>query len=272
MNKHISFRSAELLKEFNKKNLYFFTIQDATELLIDSNYVAVRKLLSDMVNRGLLIRIKDGKYNIVPFERESESYFPNWHLTAEALVKPMEYYIGFYSALDIHSLVTQPSLVEQIVTIKQFVPRIQMIKNVRFEFITYKEDRFFGFEKTWIDDFNKVNCSDLEKTIIDCLYKPKYASGIIEISKSIYKVKDKINQDKMVTYLDNFNSQAVLKRLGFILFSLGILKLLRRSIESKLSQSYVLLDPSSPYEGKHHSKWKVLDNVGVQDILDSIET
>jgi predicted transcriptional regulator of viral defense system len=38
---------------------------------------AVRKLLADMTKRGLNLRIKDGLYNVIPYERNSEEYFPN---------------------------------------------------------------------------------------------------------------------------------------------------------------------------------------------------
>ena len=81
---------------------------------------------------------------------------------------------------------------------------------------------FFGFKKTWIDSFNKVLCSDLEKTFIDCLFKPDYSGGIVEIAKAIYMSKDKINFDKLFDYTEQFKSQAVIKRLGFLLELLEI--------------------------------------------------
>ena len=37
----------------------------------------------------------------------------------------------------------------------------------------------------WIDNFNKVLCSDLEKTFLDCLFKPDYAGGIVEVARAI---------------------------------------------------------------------------------------
>ena len=49
----------------------------------------------------------------------------------------------------------------------------------------------------WIDNFNKVKCSDLEKTFIDCLFMPNYAGGIVEVARAIYISKDKINFDKL---------------------------------------------------------------------------
>lgn len=272
MKKHISFRSSELLNTLNSMNQSFFTIKDAQKVLQNSKEEAVRRLLIYMAQKGLLLRIKDGLYNVIPFEKDVDSYFPNWHLTAEAMVHPQNYYIGFYSALDLHGLVTQPSLKEQIVTEEQIVPKVKIVKQVKFEFITLDKKRFFGYEKTWIDDFNKIFCSDLEKTIIDCLYKPDYANGIVEVVKAIYKSREKIDQGKMLKYLDKFDTQVVYKRLGFLLQRLNILQALTNEIKSKLSNSYTLLDPSLPKNGKHHSEWKIIENVGIESVLKSIET
>jgi predicted transcriptional regulator of viral defense system len=242
------------------------------EILSSSEPDAVRKLLADMTNRELLLRIKDGLYHIIPYEKNSREYFPDWHLTAEALVHPQNYYIGFYSALDIHGLITQPSLSEQVVTEKQVAPKIQKVRNVKFEFITYNKNNFFGYERIWIDDFNKVNCSDLEKTFIDCFYKPNYAGGISEIIKAIYKSRDKIKTNKMIEYLERFDAQVVYKRMGFLLQHLDILIELRTEIHSKLTSSYSLLDPSLTKKGKHYSEWKIVDNIGIKSALKSIDT
>ncbi len=271
MNKHISYRSSELLNSLLQNGKSFFTLKEASKILSTSDPAAVRRLLSDMAKRGLILRIKDGLYTIIPYEKDAESFFPDWHLAAEAIVQPQKYYIGFYSALDIHGLITQPSLIEQVVTEKQLVPKYRTIKNVRFEFITLGK-RFFGYQKTWIDDFNKVYCSDVEKTILDCLYFPRKANGVAEIVKAISKSISKINQEKILTYLNKFDSQTVYKRLGFILQNMDELKDLRENIYKKISSSYTLLDPSLPKKGKHNALWKIIDNVGIDSALKSITT
>ena len=204
-----------------------------------------------MTKRGLIMRIKNGLYHRIPYEQKPHEYFPNWHLTAEAMVQPQDYYIGFYSALEIHGLITQPSMVEQIVTRQQVKPKNQKVQNagteqdrcIRFEFITLGKNRFFGYKKQWIDKFHKVNCSDLEKTFLDCLYKPAYAGGINEITKALYKSKDKLQKDKFHGYLVKFNTQAVYKRLGFIINRLGLFPELQNFIGEKISSSYAPLDP-----------------------------
>lgn len=272
MSKNISYRSYQLLNALIEQKKDFFTLQDAMNILSGKDNATVRKLLSDMTKRGLIMRIKEGLYHRIPYEQKTDQYFPNWHLTAEATVQPKDYYIGFYSALDIHELITQPSMVEQVVTSEQIKPKIQQVKNIRFEFITLSKNRFFGFKKQWIDDFHKVNCSDLEKTFLDCLYKPNYASGITEITKALYKSRDKLQPDKFHDYLEKFNTQAVYKRLGFIIDRLNLFPELQNFITGKISSSYTPLDPSLPKQGNYSSKWSIIDNTDFKTALDSIKT
>ena len=270
--KTVSASYSKLLEQLKREGTSFFSTQDVLKLLPDLSYGAVREMLRKMVNKGLLLRIEGGLYNVIPFEQDSSTYFPNWHQVAAALATPNEYYIGFYSALHIHSLITQPSLVEQVVTKKQILPKKREIKNVRFEFITFNEDHFFGFKKHWIDDYNQVYCSDLEKTIIDSLYKPDYSGGITEIVKAIYKRKDQVDLKKMEGYLERFNAQVVYKLLGFISEKLNIWADLRENIKSKITNSYSPLDSSIPKKGMHNSTWRIIDNLDIKTVISSTQT
>ena len=271
MRKGISYRSSELLEGLISRKKEFFTMKEALEILSGRDKTTVRKLLSDMTKRGIIMRIKEGLYHRIPYEQQPDQYLPNWHITAEAMVHPKEYYIGFYSALDIHGLITQPSMVEQVVTNEQVKPKVQHVKNVRFEFITISEKRFFGYKKHWIDDFNKVNCSDLEKTFLDCMYKPDYAGGIAEITKALYKSREKLQPAKFQEYLTKFNTQVVYKRLGYIICALELFPELQKFIAGKVSSSYAPLDPSLDKHGSYNSKWGIIDNIDFKTVLNSIK-
>ncbi len=270
--KTISANASKLLEQLHKDNLTFFTLSDASSLLPALKPVALRAQLRQMVNKGLLLRIEGGLYTIIPFEQNSANYFPNWHQAAAALANPNEYYIGFYSALDIHGLITQPSLLEQIVTKKRILPKKRQIKKIRFEFITLNEKHFFGYKKHWIDDFNQVYCSDLEKTFVDSLYKPDYAGGITEIVKALYKSKNQINTKKLEEYTELFDAQVVLKRLGFIAEKLEIFEDLRSSLLKKITDAYAPLDPLLPKKGITDSRWKIIDNLDIDTVITSIHT
>jgi predicted transcriptional regulator of viral defense system len=265
-NKNLSFQSSGLLQKLNQENSSFFSLDKAYALLSESSKPAVRRLLSDMTERGLLIRIKNGLFCIIPYEQEVSTYFPNWHLIAKHLAGDTNFYIGYYSAMEIHSLVTQPSLREQIVVDKQMKPSSLKIKDHKFQFIYHNSNHFFGIKNTWIDNFNKIPCSDLEKTFVDCLYKPDYAGGITEIAKALFKSKEKINYEKLFDYCKQFKAQSVIKRLGFLLEVLNINNPILEKLHQLKTQSLILLEPSYEKKGKLIKKWSIYQNIETTDI------
>lgn len=269
-DKNLSFQATELLDKLIQSKQLCFGIDTAYQLLSNSNTDAVKKLLSDMTKRGLLMRIKEGVYYIIPFEQDAQTFMPDWHLLSQYIVGDANYYIGYFSALQIHSLTTQPNLKEQIVVSKQIKPSTIKIKNIPFQFIYHNKEHFFGNKKIWVDSFNKVQCSDLEKTVIDCLFKPKYASGITEIAKAIHKSKDKIDYQKLFEYAKQFNSQAVVKRLGFLLELLEIKHPAIEQLQRLRTNSFVLLEPSYPKEGKTIFRWAIQQNIDSNSILSPI--
>jgi predicted transcriptional regulator of viral defense system len=269
-DKNLSFQATNLLDKLIEARQLCFSIDKAYQLLPTSNTDAVKRLLSDMTKRGLLMRVKDGLYYVIPFEQDPENFMPDWHLLSQYLVGEAEYYIGYFSALQIHSLTTQPHLKEQIVVNKQIKPSNLLVKGVPFQFIYHNEEHFFGNKKTWIDSFNKVQCSDLEKTFIDCLFKPQYAGGITEIAKAIHKSKDKIDYPKLLDYAKRFNSQAVIKRLGFLLELLEVENPIVDKLQKLRTNSFVALEPSYPKEGKTIFRWAIQQNIDNNSILSPI--
>lgn len=271
-SKLISKQSSELLSFFNAQNMNCFDYSLAFKALPHSKMSAVRELLSDMTKRGLLMRLKDGVYYIIPYEQNAESFMPDWHLIAGHLVNDANHYIGYYSALQIHNLITQPSLKEQIVVSKQIRPSEILIRNVPFQFIYHNMKHFFGMKKIWIDSFNKVLCSDLEKTFIDCLFKPDYAGGIVEVARAIHISKDNIKYDTLLEYATKFDSQAVIKRLGFLLETLDINAEILGDLHKIKTASYTVLDTELPKTGRRNSRWSIQQNLETETIKSAIFT
>ena len=270
--KTLSKKSAEVIKYFNDLNKPAFTLDEAYLLLKTSTKDAVKKLMRDMIKRGLLLRLKEGVYWIIPYEQEAKTYFPNWHMISKYLVGDADHYIGYYSAMEIHSLITQPSMTERIVVNRQVKPTILQIHGIKFQFIYHNTDHFFGGNQIWIDGFNKISCSDLEKTFIDGLYKPDYAGGIVEIAKALYKSKDKIDYQKLYHYCERFKTQSVIKRLGFLLDLLEIDNPVSDSLQRIKSDSSILLEPSYEKKGKLVKKWSLLQNMEPTDITSPLFT
>ena len=64
INKTIGHTSAALLTELHQKGLDFFETEQVSSILCDNHEAAIRRLLSDMVGRGLLMRLRGGIYHI----------------------------------------------------------------------------------------------------------------------------------------------------------------------------------------------------------------
>lgn len=270
--KLIGAESQKLLSYFNQRNQLWFKLSEAFDAVPNSSESAVLELVADMAKRGLLMRIKKGIYYVIPYEADATSFMPDWHMLAGSLVGNASYYIGYYSALQVHQLITQPSLKEQIVVSEQVRPSLLRIKKTPFQFIYHNPKHFFGYSETWIDSFNKVPCSDLEKTIIDCLFKPEYAGGIVEIAKAIFQSREKIKYDRLLSYAVQFKSQAVIKRLGFILELMGIQHPIISNLQKVRTASYVVLDTELPKKGKLVSRWSIKQNLESETITSALST
>jgi predicted transcriptional regulator of viral defense system len=271
-HKNISYQSNNLLAFFLNKSKLYFTYMEVLEALQGIAPNAARQLLSDMAKRGLLMRIRNGLYYIIPFDQDPETFMPDWHLLAGPLTKGYDYYIGYYSALQLHQLITQPSLTEMIVTNHQLKPAITKVRNVTFQFIYHNQTHFFGSTEAWIDSFAKVICSDLEKTFVDCLFKPEYGGGIVEIGKALYRARSTIDFEKLFEYCKRFNSQAVIKRLGFLLELLKIGEPIIEKLQGLKTDSYILLDTAMEKDGKNLSRWSIRQNIDAGTIENALLT
>jgi predicted transcriptional regulator of viral defense system len=271
-HKNILYRSNYLLAFFLDKGKPCFTYPEVLEALPDIAPSAARQLLSDMAKRGLLMRVVNGLYYIIPFEQDPETFMPDWHLLAAPLTKGYDYYVGYYPALQLHQLITQPSLTEMIVTNHQLKPAIVKVRGVAFQFIYHNKTHFFGTTEVWVDSFNKVMCSDLEKTFVDCLFKPEYGGGIVEIGKGLYQARKALDFEKLLEYCKRFDSQAVIKRLGFLLEVLKIGDAIIEGLQALKTSSYILLDTEMEKEGKSFSRWSIRQNIDVETIENAIVT
>lgn len=264
--KVITNNASKLLKHLSDSKKQFFTSQDVKEFMSKTSNAYVKEFLEDLVHRQLIMRLQRGLYTVVPYDVAATDYFPDWNVVASHLVGDAEYYIGYYSAMQLHSLTTQPSYTVQVVVNKRMIPATKKIHNAKFQFIYHEAPSFFGIKKMWPDNFTWVYCSDLEKTMIDCLYKPQYAMGITEVAKALYKVKDKINFEKLLKYFKQYNKQVAVKRLGFLLDLYEIKAPIIPQLQEMITASYVSLDPSYPKEGKSNSRWHVLINFDIDTI------
>lgn len=267
--KTISTNDGKILAKLEEGGREWFSVGDLYELYPEEKPQNIRVQISRMVEKGLVTRLYKDLYYVVPLNQDAGNYLPDWHLLAEPLTRGSSFYIGYYSALQVHGLITQPSLKEQIVWDYGKSKSID-IKGVEFQIISHNKKHFFGQKKIWIDSFYKVVCSDLEKTVIDCLFKPEYAGSIIECAKAIWMAREKIDYRKLLQYAVRFDCQAVIKRLGYILELLEIGGGIIPELYALRTATISPLDTESPNEGRISTRWSLRVNVENETILSAI--
>jgi predicted transcriptional regulator of viral defense system len=219
----------------------------------------------------MLIKLSRDLYHIVPTNMYPTIYFPDWHLVAKYLMKSKEYYIGYYSAMQIHGLITQPSLKEIVVTNLQVKPSVKKIQEVEFQFVYHTQNRFFGFKTICINKYEKVMVSDIEKTIVDAVSRPQLCGGLIEVGKAIYETREKINNQKLFDYFSRNKILAATKRYLFLSDLLGITcTSYHENLLKTIGTGYPLLDTTGPDLGRKNSKFGLKINIDIETIKNSV--
>ena len=173
-------RGIDLLNSLAKKGSTF-TFNDALEMsnLFTKN---LQKVLYRLQQKGAIDRIEKGKYLIIPLGAEKGKYTLHEFVIGSLLVKP--YSIAYWSALNYYGLTEQIPTTVFIQTITRKFNTNPNVFGVQYQIVKIKKEKMFGIRKEWIEE-TQINITDKEKTIIDCLDKPQYCGGIIEVAKAL---------------------------------------------------------------------------------------
>lgn len=265
--------SANLISFLYSSNKIIFTLVDI-ENITGLRDGAARDLASRLIKRNIIARIKYGKYIIIPQEiGDNVSYIGDWYVVAREIVKSPDYYISYYSAMDIHNMITHPVTKVFVTTPKQEYNKQRVVGNTTFEFICMTAKYIWGIQKFWVTKSEQVRVSDIERTIIDCLYRPKYCGGVMEIIKGLWIKKAKINFDILFDYVIKFKKIVVIKRLGYILESLHLQTAnYLNELRTRINDKYYVLDPLLSTEKTYKNFWKLIANIGPEEMRKNVST
>lgn len=76
----------------------------------------------------------------------------------------------------------------------------------------------------------------------------------------------------LLEYVKKFDSQAVIKRLGFLLETLEVNTKIIDDLQKIKTVSYVVLDTELPKAGKRNSRWSIQQNLETETIKSAIYT
>lgn len=266
----LSSQASLLLTTLAGQDKSIFTVSDA-ERILKLRVGAVMTLLSRLEDKKWVVRLKPGKYLIIPLSAgEKAEFTENWYVVAKHLMEPNPYYLSYYSALDLHEMTTQPLMTIYISTSRR--RKEAKVLGATFRFVYTNPSKLWGIDEIWVKPAEKVKVSDLERTIIDCLDNPKLCGGISELAKGLWKKRDELDYTKLVRYVDRFGSKAVAKRLGFLLELYRLGGNVIPKLKNFVTPTFVLLDPSLPAKGKYQSLWRLRVNLDPGELKGTIKT
>ncbi|KUK17035.1 type IV toxin-antitoxin system AbiEi family antitoxin [Thermococcus sibiricus] len=230
-----------------------FTIQEALDhLKIDRNLM--KYYLKVLSEAGFIKRIGKGVYALTPDPKETPSIHE--FVLTSLFIKPSA--IAYWSALNYHGFTEQiPNIVFVQTTARKKRQELGVF-GVRYKIVRIKPEKFFGIEKAWIEEF-QVPITDREKTVVDCLDKPRYCGGIIEVAKAF---REELGIEKLREYALRMDNSAVIRRLGYLCDYFGV----DIDLKKPKTRNYILLDPTMPREGNVNSKWRVIVNVELEGL------
>lgn len=258
-------QAAKLVTALHERGSPVFRFKDVREItgLADSS---VRSFTRKLVDRGVVTRLKPGLFVLVPFELGRErQYMGNPLVVAREIMDGRGYYLSHGTAMGIHGMVTQPQLVVTVTTPK--VRRSVTVLGVEFRFVRCRRRELFGVTDHWVSKQDKVQVSDVERTIIDGLKAPQHCGGVTEVAKGLWMRRQDIDVSQLVRYARRLGVGAVLKRLGFLLetYEMWESEELER-LRSSLTTTWVRLDPVLPAEGRLLRRWGLQLNVEPEEL------
>jgi len=223
-------------EELEKSKLTLFSVNDLC-LLLEINRIKTYNILKALKKKKIIKSIGKRKFALSEkneFEIASELNFPS--------------YISFWSALNYYGFSDNNPK-------KIFIITTKYSKDIGdFKYVTLSKKRFFGYTS-----IGKIAIAEKEKAIIDSLLFPKYSGGIKEIEKSLKKALNEIDLKKTINYALKVESRAVVRRLGYLLDSLGIKDL--KELEKNLGSGFELLDPTLEKKNNLNKKWLLDINI-----------
>ncbi len=263
-------RAAQLLTALYERGRPTFTLADVRDIT-GLNPGSARTLVHKARARGLITRLKAGRYNLVPYELgRATEFVADPYLIARDVVEGAPYFLSHATAFEIHRLTTRPNLEIFVSSPRRF--RRQTIGGYRFHFVLVPAARFFGATSQWVTKEHCVAVSDLERSVIDGLRLPQYVGGITEVATGLWMRRAEFDVPRCLDYARRLGVAAVRSRLGFLLerYSLADDASLR-SLRAEPASAYNRLDPTLPAEGARLSSWRLQLNVAPEE-LDAVRS
>lgn len=245
-----------ILSSLREEDIYYFTPIFFSKFFEITREQAYRKI-KELKAQGIIQEVEQGKYLVLGFE--PEKVLSNPFFIATRVVTPS--YVSFRSALNHYGLTEQVPRAVYVATARRR-PELSF-KGYQFKYVTLSEEKFWGYDKEIINELELL-VAEPEKAIIDSLDQWKYSGGFEEVIKALYNGEGVLELNKLTHYAQKMANKSLCSRLGWALESLGYQV---NGLVVCTSKSAISLDPRGGKEGPINKKWRVYENVLIDELL-----
>jgi len=263
MFKSMSGLEQKLYFYLGEKDKRVFTIKDIAQIL-NISYAHARNIASNMVKKKVVERVKPGLFVRIPESviLDKQQYTEDAILIAAKATKNS--FLSYYTALTIHGL-SERYTTHIYATTTTHQRNIQY-NNITINYIQTIPKKYFG--TTTISYSNEhIQISDVERTIIDVINKPKYAGGWTETINCL-KNLDEIDYKKLTTYLKKYNNKTTSRKIGYLLENLSNLspsKYILKQIKDLSGSNELYFDTTK--KGIYNSDWNLIVPKNITELL-----
>lgn len=251
---NITKEQQDFLKLMNDYEIDVFSIYNI-ENSLDTEFPNLNIILENLVRKGFLSRIEQGKYCRANFNDEKVI---GCFISDSGV-------IAYWSALNAHGLTEQFPNNVFIQTSKP--KRNKTVFGTSYKFVTAATSKITGIITQ--GQGNRIYwITDIEKTLVDCFDLPEHSGGYAELIRAFNYAK--LGSDKMITYCMAIDNIAATKRMGFLaeLLEKRGLKAFIKYARQQKNQSYNVFDPSGTDKGEFVNDWRLRLNISRNEILD----
>jgi len=217
------------------------------------------KVISSLSKKGYLYRLENGLYLVQKIPSKDPIIEDPYRIALSIF----NGYIAFSSALRLYGLIEyEPFTI--FVSMPDRSKRIT-VGNYEIQAIS------MGKRAVGITLYKGYYVSNPEKTFFDCFYKPQYSGGYETITRALF-LDVKLEWKSFIYYFKKYSSSSHCQRTGYILDLMKeeldynipdhVIRYFQKRIKTKSR-----LIPTAPSRGKYISRWKLMDNLGVDTIL-----
>lgn len=208
-------RPSEIILTAEEENRQILSVADFVEFYgITESYA--RKMISDLVETGWLIRVQKGKYQLLP-ARTGLDPFPMGDKLVVACQAYPKGFIAYGSAAEYHGLSLQ--VFPTVILASPDDTGSRNIGTTRVMLVKIKDDNYVGFEA--LNRGPNVKVATIERTIIDCINRPDLCGGISDLPEILKRARSRANINRLLEWLASYRSKSLSKKVGYLLDHFG---------------------------------------------------